>query len=183
MGFRNTSGVGVLINQLLYLRIVKFDPTFDYGINDVSNGENVVLWKFGELIKTLHTLSSDADRQHEIVGVGAVAEEMADDFDTYFTLYYENYIEGGLLNEMETAKLRRLGEFLKDRDADFWDDLNLPINPYWELVRRHAKEILELLKMDDLILEFERKEKYDSTPDGKRLWIQNTKTRLVRKNL
>lgn len=42
-----------------------FNPTIDYGLLDLAKGENLVYYKFGELIKTLLTLSSSADRQTE----------------------------------------------------------------------------------------------------------------------
>src|SRR6185312_11424120 len=110
-----------------------------------------------------------ADRQIEIIGLGAVADEVADDLDTYFTLYYTNYVKAGLMTEMQTEKLIQLADLLKGRDDDFWDDLKLPTNPYWELIRRYAKEILVLLNMDDLTLEIERTEKYTTSTDGQRL--------------
>lgn len=56
---------------------MNFDPTYDYGLSDLTNEDNLVCWKFGELIKTLVTLSSKADRQIENMGAGIVTNEMA----------------------------------------------------------------------------------------------------------
>lgn len=164
---------------------MEFDPTFNYGKLDLSNESNLIFWKFGEFIKTLITLSSDAKRQAEIIGVGAVCEEMVADFDSYFTLSCQTYIDKHLLTEYQAKKLKELDDHLNERGGgktpDFWDDSLLDTNPNWLIVRQKAKTILELLGMQDLTIEFDREEKYETTDDGKRLAIQTTKTRLIRK--
>ncbi len=130
-------------------------------------------------------MKSDAERQKEIIGIGAVADEMAEDFHTYFTLSYRAYTENNLLTSKQKNKLDELDLFLDVRSGDnspeFWDDFNLSTNSAWEFVRKHAKEILVMLNMDDLALEFEREEKYETTLKGKKIISQSTKTRLVRK--
>jgi hypothetical protein len=146
----------------------------------------LVLLRFGELIKNLVTLSSEADRQSEIIGIGATCEEMAIDFDTYFTLSYKSYLTNYLLNGDQVEKLKELEIFFEERSGekspDFWDDLLLETNPEWQIVRQRAKAILESLGMQDLTIEFDRQEKYEMTDTGKQVTIQSTKTRLIRQN-
>jgi hypothetical protein len=164
---------------------MNFDPTFDYGLSDLTMEENLVLWKFGELIKTLITLSSNAERQIEIMGVGVVTDEMAEDFNMYFTLSYKQFVENKFLNETSLNKLNYLENFLNqhsyDKNPEFWDDTILPTNYDWQTIRILAKEILTLLRFDDLDIEFERTEKYEKSNEGQKLLMQTTRTRLIKK--
>ena len=165
---------------------MNFDPTYNYGDTDLTQDENLVRWKFSELIKNLVTLSSSAKQQAEIIGFGATCDEMAIDFDTYFTLEYQDYLDNGLLTILQVEKLRELDEYFEDRSGDkspdFWDDLLLETSSEWQNVRQQAKNILEALNMQDLIIEFDRIEKYDTTNKGERLTMQTTRTRLVKQN-
>jgi hypothetical protein len=164
---------------------MKFNPIYDYGNSDLSNKENLIYWQFGEFIKTLITLSSNANRQIEIIGAGAVADEMAEDLHTYFTLHCKQFFDNKLLNETEINLLNQLSDFLEssgDKYPNFWDDKTLATNKDWEKVRTKAKKILTLLKMENLDIEFERTEKYDMTNESKKLLIQTTKIRLIYKN-
>lgn len=163
---------------------MKFDPIFDYGQSDLKNENNQICWKYGELIKTLITLASSADRQFEIMGFGIPTEEMAEDFHTYFVLSYQHYYNHNLLNEITIDKLHQINTFFNERsggkDPDFWEDLALSTNKDWENVRRQAKEILILLGMDNLAIDFDRTEKYETTTEGKKLLIQTIRTRLTK---
>lgn len=164
---------------------MNFDPTFDYGLSDLTKEDNLVCWKFGELIKTLITLSYSADRQIEIIGVGVVAEEMAEDFNTYFTLSNKQFADNKLLDETTINKLNYLDNFLGqrggDKDPDFWDDTTLSTNNDWQNVRTQAKEILTLLGFENLDINFERIEKYEKSNEGQKLLVQTTRTRLIKK--
>lgn len=163
-----------------------FNPTIDYGLLDLANEENLVYWKFGELIKTLITLSSSADRQIEIIGAGAVTDEMAEDFYSYFTISYKEFIENKLLDETTLNKLKQLDNFLDQRSGDkdpiFWDDTTLLTNIDWQNVRTQAKEILIVLGFENLEIEFERTEKYEKSNNGEKLVLQTTRTRIIKNN-
>lgn len=165
---------------------MNFDPTFDYGLSDLTKEDNLVCWKFGELIKTLVTLSSNADRQIEIIGAGIITDEMAEDFDTYFTLSYKQFVDNNLLDEATINKLNYLDNFLDQRsgekDPDFWDDTTLSTNNDWQNVRMQAKEILTLLGYENLDIDFERSEKYEQSNEGQKLMLQTTRTRLINKS-
>lgn len=165
---------------------MNFDPTYDYGISDLSNEDNQVCWKFGELIKTLIILSSSADRQREIIGAGVVTDEMAEDFYSYFTLSFQQYLDNDLISGKAFEKLNQLDEFLDersgDKDPEFWDERTLSTNNDWQKVRTQANEILSLLGYDNLDIEFNRTEKYEMTNQGQKLVMQSTRTRLINKN-
>jgi len=161
-----------------------FDPTYNYSKTDLTIDSNLVCWKFAELIKSLVTLSESAGRQMEIIGIGATCDEMALDFDNYFTLEFETYFNNGLLTVGQISMLKDLDAYLDkrsgDKSPDFWDDFILETNPEWEEVRLKARSILVDIGMQDLTLEFDREEQYEMTDKGKRITMQLTKTRLVR---
>lgn len=162
---------------------MKFNPEYDYGKEDLSIEENLVYWKFAELIKNLITLSGNSEKQMEIIGAGAVCDEMAEEFDTYFTLSFRSYVKNGLLTENQVQELLTLDTYLEERSGDkcpdFWDDSQLNTNPEWDVAREKAQNILQLLGFQYLTIEFDRTDKYHVTGDGKRLLSQWTKTRLV----
>lgn len=162
-----------------------FDPTHDYSDADLNISDNLIRWKFSRLIENLVILSSSAQRQAEIIGVGAVCEEMALDFETYFTLEYPNYLEIGLLTMSQLEKLQELDNFLEDKSGnnspDFWNDLLLQQSLEWQVVRQKAQGILVMLNMQDLTIDFERTEKTRTVNNGNPIMIQITKTRLVKK--
>lgn len=162
-----------------------FDPTHDYSDADLNISDNLIRWKFSRLIENLVILSSSAQRQAEIIGVGAVCEEMALDFETYFTLEYPNYLEIGLLTMSQLEKLQELDNFLEDKSGnnspDFWNDLLLQQSLEWQVVRQKAQGILVMLNMQDLTIDFERTEKTRTVDNGNPIMIQITKTRLVKK--
>mgnify|MGYP006899157997 CR=1 FL=1 len=163
---------------------MEFDPTYDYGMSDLTVDENALRWQFSSLLTTLITLASNAQRQIAIIGIGAVCEEMAEDFYSYFTLPCQSYLNHNLLTSPQAEKLRELDAFFDARsgehlDMDFWDHSFLATNPDWDSVRQKASSILELLGMQNLRVEFDREEKYNSTAEGQRLVMQATRTRLV----
>lgn len=166
--------------------MIVFDSTTNYGLTDLKNEDNLVCWKFGELIKTLVTLSSSADRQFEIMGAGIVTDEMAEDFNSYYTLSYEQFLESKLLDKTVVMdKLNYLENFIDQRSGDkapdFWDDTTLSKNSDWQDIRLQAKEILALLGFENLDINFERTEKYEKSNSGERLLIQVTRTKLTKK--
>lgn len=164
---------------------MNFDPTIDYGLSDLTKEENLVYWKFGELIKTLITLSSDADRQMEIICAGAASDEMAEDFHSYFTLSYKQFVENKLLDETTLNKLKYLDDFLDqrsgDKDPEFWNDETLSTNTDWQNVRIQATEALLFLGFENFDIDFERTEKYEKSSKGENLVLQTTRTRLIKK--
>ena len=163
-----------------------FEPTFDYSQTDLNKEENQILWKFGELIKALITIASDANKQKDIIGMGAVADEMAIDFETYFTLSYNQYLNHQLLSKKVFDELIQLDEIFDsysgDKNPDFWDDNLLEINKDWEIARQKAKYILSLMDMDNLDIECVHHDIISKNIIGKKKIVgQQTLTLLVNK--
>jgi len=165
---------------------MKFDPTYDYGKLDLNIAENLVCYNFRELIINLITLSSPAKRQLEIIGIGAVCNEMAVDFDEYFTSVYQLYIDNNFLTQDQLEKFIELDNYFDERSgkkqSEFWDDFLLETNPEWQIVRQKAMTILEMLGMQNLTIEFDRTEEYKMINGVKQITAQTTKTKLIRKN-
>jgi len=163
---------------------MEFNPTYDYGKNDLQDEKNLAFWNFGELIKTLITLSSNSERQAEIIGYGAICDEMAIDFESYFTSVVESYINFNLLTNLQLEKLNELDLFLDNRSEDglkgIWNNFSLDTSQEWELIRVMAKDILELLEMGDLKLEIKREEIFEETNQGKKLIMQVAKIELIK---
>ena len=161
-----------------------FDPTKDYYGIDISTEPNRVKWDYWEFIKNLVTLSSDAHSQKEIIGFGAVADEMAMDFESYYTIPCEKYLEYGLLDSALVPKLNEIDTFLENRSGeempDFWDDDLLDTHPDWEIVRAMSKEVLKLMKLDNLKLKIERSTKTSQSLKGEPLVIEITKILLIK---
>ena len=159
---------------------MKYDPLIDYGKTDLSLEVNLAYFKFSELIKTLIIISSKAEKQIEYIGIGAVADEMAIDFDTYYTRSVQLYIEYNLINSYQKEKLDELDSYFEIRSGnnnpDFWNDCKLDINPEWETARQKAQEILILSGKENLEIEYDRKEEYNKND---KLIMQWTKMRLV----
>ncbi|RVU00342.1 hypothetical protein EOD41_12730 [Mucilaginibacter limnophilus] len=147
--------------------------------------EEGVYWKFDELVKNLIILSSTAERQKELMGHGCVADEMAEDFHSYFTLSKQEYLDAGLINQQQFDRLNELDQLLDnysgDQNPDFWDDQQLSSNEDWKVLRKIARDILELLGKSDLEISYERKEEYVQNEQVKRLITQYTKFLLVKK--
>jgi hypothetical protein len=159
---------------------MEFDPLLDYGKFDLTNKINLVYWRFSELIKTLIILSSNSERQVEIIGFGEVCCEMAEDFDTFYKFSIDLYLEFQWLTSLQIEKLNDLSDFfdnMNQKDSvSFWNDDLLAVNLDWMIVRKKAKDILETLGMQNLEIEFDRKESINQ-----KTIVQSTKIRLVNK--
>ena len=165
---------------------MEFDPTKDYYGLDLTVDTNQVTWNYWEFIKNLVTLSSPADQQREIIGFGAAADEMAIDFESYFTLNSQRYLDHKLLTEDQVTKLNTLDKFFDERSGDkmpeFWDDEILDSHPDWATVRKISQEILEHMEYGDLEIDIERTTEYSKSNKGESLMMESTKTRLKKKN-
>jgi hypothetical protein len=159
-----------------------FDPTHNYGHTNLSQPENLCCWKFGELLKTLITLSSPAERQLDIMGAGLASDEMAEDFYRFFSDRQE-FLDRGLLAASTLAPLQHLNDYLDQRSGDhapdFWDEQNLATHPDWQNVRQQAKAILQDMGFEGLDLAFERKASYETGAEGKLLLVEGTWSWLV----
>ena len=155
--------------------------------DNTLKGEELINWQFDELVINLITISSDADRQKEIIGLGEVACEMAEDFHTYYSTVHKNYTDNNLLTLEQKSELDKLDKFFafqfEEKESQFWDDEQLATNSNWKEARSMAQRILKILGKDDLTIEFERTTENTTSKKGEELIIEKTKAHLKKKNI
>ncbi|KOR90383.1 hypothetical protein [Paenibacillus solani] len=138
--------------------------------------QEFIQYHFEELIKTIITLSSPADRQIYIIDIGHTGDEMVIDFDTHYKDLLVYYLNTGLLTSEQAKSLKRYDDFLNQKCAGqpvefFLDRLELKTNNIWEEIRNESKKLLKTLDKEDLVLEVWREVNGD---------IEHTKTKLIR---
>ncbi|MBE2256127.1 MAG: hypothetical protein IAE65_08000 [Ignavibacteria bacterium] len=166
---------------------LNFDPTFNYGNEDLKNYDNLIRYKFSQLIINLILLSSSSTQQILFFGIGNACNEMAIDFDLYFTQEKESYLERGLLTLDSVDKLKELDKLFceksEDKNHEFWDDDNLKSNSNWKLVREKSNEILKMLNFDNLTLELDRNNNFRMDNGNVNLIGQTDKIQIVKKKI
>jgi len=166
---------------------LKFDPTFNYGNEDMKIYDNLIRYKFSQLIINLILLSSSSTQQILIFGIGNACNEMAIDFELYFTQEKESYLESGLLTLDAVDKLKEIDDLFceksEDKNHEFWDDDNLESNSDWKLVSEKSHEILKMLNFDNLTLELERNNNFRMDNENVNLIGQTDKIQIVKKRI
>lgn len=142
--------------------------------------------QFDELVKTLIVLSAPADRQKEICGYGCPGDDMANDFDEYYTQARNLYVEHDLLTSEQLKVLDELDRYLEGRsgqwNAEFWQEpSSLTSHPDWESIRGLANACLVGLGKWHLDLEVSHEIENTLASDGKPLVIQHTHMKLKEK--
>ncbi|MGE7776833.1 hypothetical protein ACQKLP_19095 [Chitinophaga sp. NPDC101104] len=164
---------------------MQFDPTFDYSSTDLYVEENVVRLRFSGLIKCIFTIAADAALQRDIVGMGAICDELAEELDFYLGLTCDQYFRLQLLTIEQADMMKNLLAFFSDRSGegfpDFRDDRQLDSHPDWAIARRMAAAIIQAMRLDHLAIKFERDETYETAPNGQQRLMQSTQTFLVPK--
>jgi hypothetical protein len=138
--------------------------------------QDLIQYHFEELIKTIITLSSPAERQIFIIGIGHTGDEMVIDFDTHYKEHIDHYLSTGLLTLEHANSLKQYDDFLSERCAGqpvefFLDQLELKTNSIWAEIRIESKKLLKALNKEHLGLEVWRE------VNGE---IEHTKTKLIR---
>ena len=133
---------------------MKFDPTKNYYGIDISIEENRIIWNFWEFVKNLITLSSPSAKQKEIIGFGAVADEMAIDFDNYYKLNSQEFSNKKLLSIDLINELDKIDQFFEirsgEKNPEFWNDSILDTSKDWESIRVMARNILKKMEFDNV---------------------------------
>jgi len=135
-----------------------------------------------ELIMSIITLASPAEKQIEIIGIGITGDEMLIDFDSSLTWVKDNYVNNGYFSEKNIKKLNEfdkyLDEVIKGQKEDFFVDNNELINnPIWEEIREKAKALLKDLEMSNLDITLDRT--ISELDNNDRIIIENTKRTLI----
>lgn len=144
-----------------------------------------VKYQFDELIKTLILLASSAQEQLGFLGTGTwPGDEMAADFETYFTVNRSDYLERGLLTSQSLAALDTLDRFMGTlsglQNMDFWCEPDaLRLHSDWQKIRTMAQSCLLVLERSGFSLEVKQTHSLESGPNGEPLMITWTQTLLV----
>lgn len=135
--------------------------------------------QFNELIKTLIALSSAANRQRAIYGEAPPGDEMAEDFNSYFTRNKSLLLDKGLIDQEAFDLLGTLARFMDvksaENDLEFWDDLEQ--HKDWEMIRELARLCLVKLGKEKYRLQVEHQYGRD---DNGRVTSQVTKAELLK---
>lgn len=157
-----------------------FDPLFNYETVNLQEPENLACYRFAEIIKGLITLSSVAERQQEIIGIGEAAAEMAEDFNGHLHLGIPLFTEYQLADTVALEKLQQLADdmYTYGPSDTFWHSESLYTHPGWERVRAEAKSILTGMGYAHLTLLITREEFYKEMAGKQYLTGQRTGLRL-----
>ncbi|MFC4634244.1 hypothetical protein ACFO3O_10020 [Dokdonia ponticola] len=86
-----------------------------------------LLWQFNELIKNLISMSMSLEKQNDFYGLGATADEMLEDFYSYYTLNKSRFFEKELINEEIKNSLDNIdnltNKWTSEKDEDFWFEM------------------------------------------------------------
>lgn len=140
-----------------------------------------------ELTKSLIAFALGADRQLEFLGVGGNGDELALDWEAAYGSVCGNDMAMNRLSRAQREYLEALDRFLEARSGaqggdDFWlDPASLSAHPDWQRIRELAHACLVTLGKDhlDLVVDHEIEEAYG--PQGEKLIVQRTQSRLVPK--
>jgi hypothetical protein len=145
--------------------------------------QELAVRQFDELIKTLITLSVPPERQVEICGFGCPGDDMANDFDSYYTHCRKLYLDHGLVETKHVKLLDELDHYLDSRSgaqyAEFWENPDLlSSHPDWEEIRGLAHSCLVSLGKTHLDVEVSHVIENKTGPDGTPLKVQWTQLKL-----
>lgn len=148
--------------------------------NELFETDNL-LWQFEEMIKTLIALSLSLDEQVSFYGVGATADEMLEDFYSFYVLNKNRFLERELINEDSKKKLDDIDsltdKWTEEKDKEFWFEMG-KYQKEWDILREKAKSVLKSLKKDNLTIYVKHENELD---DEENIIIQRTKTELKEK--
>jgi len=150
----------------------------------MTEEEKQVQRLFDNLIKHLIVLLLPADYQKEYFGFGHIGDELALEFENYYTLQKEQYLKYGLINQEQKVILDSLNTFFEERSGkeheEFWEGVKNHSD--WEIVRKLAKNSLELLGKAEYGIKV--RYEYEKTYfDRQEQWgMYSTKTELVKKS-
>lgn len=143
------------------------------------NDNELLIYFYEELIMSIITMSLPAERQKEVIGVGCVGDEILEDFDNFYCMRREIYMDHDIFSEKQLQMLDEFNTYLdkfNGLNEDFyWNIQELKNNPLWEELRIESEKILKNVFGEKYRIELQRKHTY---VDGKT--IEHTKRKLVK---
>ena len=113
-----------------------------------------------------------------MVGIGCIGDEILEDFDNFYCIRRQVYIDSEVFDERQLQILDEFNKYLdkyNGHNEDFyWDIEELKSNPLWEELRRESNKIIKNIYGKEYKIELQREHTYI---DGK--IIEHTKRKLI----
>lgn len=143
----------------------------------MNDGE-LLKYYYEELIMSLITMSLPAEKQKEMVGYGCIGDEILEDFDNFYCMRRQLYIDCDVFSKRQLQILDEFNKYLEKyngHDEDFyWDIEELKNSPLWEELRTESKKIIVNVFGKNYRIELQREHRYI---DGK--LIEHAKRKLI----
>lgn len=148
--------------------------------NELFKTDNL-LWQFEEMIKTLIAFTLPLDAQINFYGEGVTADEMLEDFYSFYVINKERFLKRELINEEAKKQLDDIDtltdKWTEEKGDKFWFEME-KYQDDWNILREKSKAALKFLNKDKLIIEVKHEnELYEKG----NIVIQRTKTELKEK--
>lgn len=131
--------------------------------NELVETGNLV-WQFEELIKTLIAMSMSFEEQKEYYGIGTIADEMLEDFYSYYTLNKARFIKQDLINNESKNLLDDIDaltdKWSSEKKESFWFEMEKH-QKEWNILREKAKLTLTKLNKNNLTVDLKHKNEFD----------------------
>ena len=149
-------------------------------IHDELYKTDHLIWRFSELIKNLISMTMPLKQQMNFYGFGATADEMLEDFHSYYTLNKSSFFDNGIINEEVKASLDDIenltNKWTSEKDQDFWFEMEKHEND-WNILRHMATSTLKKMELDHLTVEV----KHENETENGQIIVQRTKINLIEK--
>ncbi|MGE5329840.1 MAG: hypothetical protein ACM3UU_12100 [Ignavibacteriales bacterium] len=143
------------------------------------NDEELLKYYYEELIMSLITMSLPAEEQKDIIGIGCLGDEMLNDFDDFYRMRRQTYIDNKVFDGRQLKILDEFNEFLdkfNGQNEDFyWDIEELKNNPLWAALREEAKKVVTNVFGKNYKIEIQRENKLENG----RVVLEHTKRKLI----
>jgi len=137
-----------------------------------------LLWQFNELIKNLISMSMPLEKQVDFYGLGAIADEMFEDFYSYYTLNKSRFFDEELITEEIQNSLDAIdsltNKWTSEKNEDFWFEM-AKYEDEWNILREMATYTLKKMELDNLTAEI----KHDNKTENGQIVSQKTKINLI----
>ncbi len=138
-------------------------------------------WQFEELIKTLIAMTLSLEEQENFYGMGATADEMLQDFYSYYTRNKSDFLHKNLINKESKELLEDLDTLIDkwsdEKGEDFWVEMQSN-EIEWDILRQKARLTLRAMKKDNLTVEVNHQNEVDKEGN---IVSQRTQTELKAK--
>ena len=140
-----------------------------------------LMWQLEELIKTLIVMSLPLEGQKEFYGIGLIADEMLQDFYSYYTLNKVRFFEQELIDNESKKQLDDIvsltDNWSSEKEEDFWFEME-KYQEDWNILREKAKLTLTKLNKNNLTVDIKHENKFDEKGN---VISQRTKVELKEK--